>query len=223
MVLSRSWAISRRATPISLHSALRGSCSAAGFVPATVTVLVLMLVTAAMASSVAAQAQAAWRLPEKRLSRELGHEGIVIKVTPLLVEPVMGFLIGRGFPSSTAQRYAASCVIRVVMSNVSAPAPITYDLRSWRTRGPDGVLSALLAREDWMREWQTSTLSDISRMGFEWSQLPTMQELHKGDSTQGMVNTGLPAGSHFDLLLEWVSEGKTYRNNLEGIDCAPPP
>jgi hypothetical protein len=57
--------------------------------------------------------------------------------------------------------------------------------------------------------------------GFEWSQLPTMQELHAGDSTQGMVNTGLPAGSHFDLLLEWVSEGRTYRDNLKGIDCAP--
>ena len=185
-------------------------------------VLVSMFVTAAMGSSVAAQTQPIWRLPEKPLPRELRHEGIAIKVTPLLVEPVMGFLIGRGFPSLVAQRYAASCVIRVVMSNESAPGPISYDLRSWRTRGPDGVLSALLAREDWMREWQTSTLSDISRMGFEWSQLPTTQELHNGDSTQGMVNTGLPAGSHFDLLLEWASEGKTYRNNLQGIDCAPP-
>ncbi len=73
-----------------------------------------------------------------------------------------------------------------------------------------------------MREWRTSPLSDMSRMGFEWSQLPTMQQLHNGDSTQGMVNTGLAAGSQFDLRLEWVSQGKTYRYNLEGIDCAPP-
>ena len=73
-----------------------------------------------------------------------------------------------------------------------------------------------------MREWQTSPISNVARMGFEWAQLPTTQKLDVGDSTQGMVNTGFPAGSRFDLLLEWVSAGTTYRNNLEGIDCAPP-
>ena len=74
-----------------------------------------------------------------------------------------------------------------------------------------------------MKEWRTTPLSNVSRMGFEWSQFPTTQELHRGDSTQGMVNTGLAASSHFDLLLEWVSRAKTYRYELEGIDCAPPP
>ncbi len=59
-----------------------------------------------------------------------------------------------------------------------------------------------------MSEWQTSRLSAMSRMGFEWSQLPTLQELHNGDSTQGMVNTGLAASSRFDLLFEWVSQGR---------------
>jgi hypothetical protein len=195
--------------------------SAAGFFPAAVPVLVLVFAAALAGRSVAVRAQPAWRLPEKPPPRELRHEGIVVKVTPLLVEPVMGFLIGRGFPAPLAQRYAASCVIRVVMSNESAPAKISYDLRSWRTRRPDGILGAPSTREDWMKEWQGSPLSDMSRMGFEWSQFPTIQELDGGDSTQGMVNTGLPAGSRFDLLLEWASEGKTHRNNLEGIDCAP--
>ena len=186
------------------------------------TFLALMLVAAAAGSGVAA-AQPEWRLPEKPLPRILRHEGVVIEVTPLLVEPVMGFLIGRGFPSPLAQSYAASCVLRVAIRNESALAPISYDLRTWRTRRADGALRPPLTREDWMREWQTSPLSNMSRMGFEWSQLPTLQELHNGDSTQGMVNTGLAASSHFDLLLEWVSQGKTDRYNLEGIDCAPPP
>ena len=61
-------------------------------------------------------------MPESLLPRELRHEGFVVKVTPLLVEPVMGFLIGRGFPAAIARRYAAGCVIRVVMSNESAHA-----------------------------------------------------------------------------------------------------
>lgn len=161
-------------------------------------------------------------MPERLLPRELRHEGFVVKVTPLLVEPVMGFLIGRGFPAAIARRYAAGCVIRVVMSNESAHARIAYDLRSWRTRRAGGALGVPRTREDWMKEWQSSPLSNASRMGFEWSQLPTMLELDNGDSTQGMVNTGLPAGSRFDLLLEWVIAGTTHRNHVGGIDCAPP-
>jgi hypothetical protein len=168
-----------------------------------------------------AQVQPERRLPEAHLPREFRQEGFVVKVTPLLVEPVMGFLIGRGFPAPVARRYAATCVIQVAISNESAPAQISYDLRSWRSRRPDGTTSAPQTREYWMREWQTSPLSNVARMGFEWAQLPTQQELANGDSVQGMVNTGLPAGSRFDLLLEWISAGRTYRNHLQGIDCAP--
>ena len=47
-------------------------------------------------------------------------------------------------------------------------------------------------------------------------------ELHRGDSTQGMVNTGLPSGERFDLLLEWASGGKPHHADMQGIDCAPP-
>jgi hypothetical protein len=182
----------------------------------------VFLILATAARCVLAQAQPDWRLPDRLPARELRHDGIVLSVTPLLVEPVMGFLIGRGFPSALAQRYAASCVIRVVMRNESAPAPIAYDVRSWRMRRPDGALSTPRQREDWVRDWQNPALPDTSRIGFEWSQLPNALELDRGDSTQGMINTGLPLGSRFDLLLEWVSEGRILRDKLEGIDCAPP-
>lgn len=189
---------------------------------AAATALALTFATAPAVSDAAAQDKPAWRLPDRPLPRELKQDGIVVTVTALLAEPVAGFLIGRGFPAPLAGRYAARCVIRVVMLNESAPAPVSYDLRSWRTRRPDGATSAPLTREDWMRQWQTTALSDMARMEFEWSQLPTTLELHRGDSTQGMVSTGLPAGEHFDLLLEWISDGKLYHANMEGIDCAPP-
>jgi hypothetical protein len=198
------------------------SRSAAGFFPAAVPILVAALATATAENSAAAENQPDWRLPQRPLARELRHEGVVIKVTALLVEPVTGFLIARGFSSSVARNYAATCVIRVVMSNESAHSPISYDLRSWRTRRPDGALGTPLAREDWLQKWQTGPLSDSARMGFEWSQLPTLYELYRGDSTQGMVNTGLSPGSRFDLQLEWKSGGKNYQISMEGIDCAPP-
>lgn len=205
------------------RSTWRANGPAAGLVRAAAVVLGLVLATAAAANSVAAPVRPAWHLPERPVPREFRQDGIVIKVTALLVEPVMGFLIGRGFPASVARRYAASCVIRVVMSNESAPAVISYDLRSWRLRRPDGTLQTPLTREYWTSEWQASALSKTSRIGFEWSQLPTRQELEDGDSTQGLVNTGLPPGTRFDLLLEWVVAGRAYRNKLEGIDCAPAP
>jgi hypothetical protein len=175
-----------------------------------------------MGNSAAAENQPDWRLPQRPPARELSHEGVVIKVTALAAEPVTGFLIARGFPSAAARSYAATCVIRVVMSNVSAHSPISYNLRSWRIRRPDGALGTPLAREEWMQKWQTWPLSDSARMGFEWSQLPTLYELYSGDSTQGMVDTGLPPGSRFDLQFEWKGEGEIRQISMEGIDCAPP-
>jgi hypothetical protein len=63
-----------------------------------------MLSIAAAERSVAQQAQPERRLPEKPAPRELRQDGIVVKVTPLLVEPVMGFLIYRRFPFRPAAR-----------------------------------------------------------------------------------------------------------------------
>jgi hypothetical protein len=201
---------------------VRQNRSAAGLFPAAIPILVAALATATAGNSGAAENQQDWRLPQRPQARELRHEGVVVKVTALLVEPVMGFLIARGFASAVARRYAATCVIRVVISNESAHSPISYDLRSWRTMRPDGALGTPLAREDWMQKWHTGPLSDSARMGFEWSQLPTLYELYRGDSTQGMVNTGLPPGSRFDLQLEGKGGGKIRQVTMEGIDCAPP-
>lgn len=204
---------------ISLRNGLLVDSAAVRPFLAVAAVLALILTTAARCAL--AQAPTDWHLPERLPARELRPDGISVIVNPLLVEPVMGFLIGRGFPLAQAQRYAAGCVIRVTMRNESAPAAISYDLRSWRMRRPDGALNALRPREDWMRDWQNAGLSDASKIGFEWSQLPSALKLDRGDSTQGMIHTGLPAGSRFDLLLEWVSDGKIIRDKLKGIDCAP--
>jgi len=196
---------------------MRGERLAVRFAAAA-TVLSLIVV----AGDVTAQEPSNAHLPPKPQPRELRHEGVVIKITSLLIEPVAGFLIGRGFTTPVAQRYAASCVIRVVISNESAPSNIGYDLRAWRARRADGALVALHTREDWMTQWRAAALPAASLIGFEWSQLPTQQVLDIGDSTNGMVNTGLPPASRFDLLFEWMAEGKTYRIDMKGIDCAPP-
>ncbi|HEX4944937.1 MAG TPA: hypothetical protein VFV55_11330 [Usitatibacteraceae bacterium] len=155
-------------------------------------------------------------------SREISRDGIVIKVTPLHAESVAGFLIGRGFPTREAKRYAEGCVVNVMLRNESGRETIDYDLRSWRTRSDGGTSRRLSTREEFLKQWRAAALPTAALMGFEWSQLPTPLELHAGDSARGMVHTGLAAGSRFDLLLEWKAGGRTHREDAKGIDCAPP-
>jgi len=165
-------------------------------------------------------AQAAGQTPPPR---ELRHEGVAVRVTSLLADPVTAFLIGRGFPTDVARRYSGLCVIRVVLVNENASPAIAYDLRSWRLRRSDGKVVAPGVREDWLPRWRDAGLGEAALIGFEWSQFPSQQELHPGDTALGMVNTGLAPGSRFDLELNWTAGGSARRTELKELDCAPAP
>ena len=165
-------------------------------------------------------AQAAGQTPPPR---ELRHEGVAVRVTSLLADPVTAFLIGRGFPTDVARRYSGLCVIRVVLVNENASPAIAYDLRSWRLRRSDGKVVAPGVREDWLPRWRDAGLGEAALIGFEWSQFPSRQELHPGDTALGMVNTGLAPGSRFDLELNWTAGGSARRTELKELDCAPAP
>ncbi len=153
--------------------------------------------------------------------RVIRHEGVVVSVTSLLADPVAAFLIGRGFPTSVARRYSGLCVIRVVLVNENAPPAIAYDLRTWRLRRADGALGPPRVREEWLPQWRAAGLPEAALIGFEWSQFPSRQELHVGDTALGMVNTGLAPGSRFDLEMHWKAGRSDRRISLKGIDCAP--
>jgi len=168
-----------------------------------------------------AQAGAADDAASDAQTVEWSGDGISVLVKPLAADPVRAFLLGRGFASDRARRYASNCVFRVVL-RYAADAPMRYDLRDWRIMSEAGRSLPLKPREAWMEEWRSPPLNAAARMGFEFSQLPTRQTLARGDTVLGMSAVPLPPGSRFDLLLNWAASGASRNAVVEGIRCRAP-
>lgn len=219
MASSRSWLIRPGATPIS-HPDSPPARRPAEAGPVAVAAAFAWLSSAAAPIPALAQEADAGEDGRSKPTHEFRREGVVLRLTPLRIDPVAAFLIGRGFPTPQASRYARTCVIRLVLANES-PAAITYDLRHWRVQRPDGANGHLATREDWLPRWREAGISGPPLVGFEWSQMPPRQELHEGDTALGMVSAGLSPGARFDLRVEWTAAGRTRHETLKAIACAP--
>ncbi len=78
----------------------------------------------------------------------------------------------------------------------------------------------MLAKEDWLAQWQARGLAEPARIAFAWAQIPTEQTYEPGDWNQGMTSYRVPRGGTFDLHYVWHSEGKTHEDILRGARCA---
>lgn len=152
-------------------------------------------------------ATATWRL-------EAGAISVV--ATSLARDAVAAFLMGRGVASRLANRYASHCVERIAVGHPSGRGSIAYDVREWRVE--PGALR-LKTREDWMGQREAGDMDSHARLGFEFSQLPTVERLAVGDSAQGMTAIALPPGSRFDLSVAWSDSRGRHRAVLRGLVC----
>jgi len=75
--------------------------------------------------------------------------------------------------------------------------------------------------DEWMALWQRRGLSEPARIAFRWAQFPPEQEYEPGEWNQGMLATGLPPGSRFDLVARWRVGDKTHEGVLSDVRCAP--
>ena len=151
---------------------------------------------------------------------ESARDGLWVQLAQLRNDQVRAFLAGRGVPLESAQPFASACVFATVLRNASSNGPITYDVRDWRINVPDMAPRSIKTREEWMKASAPGELSQVARMGFEWSQLPTTQTLEQEDSMQGMTAYELPPGSRFDLLFSWSTAGRIYHGKIQGVNCA---
>jgi hypothetical protein len=151
---------------------------------------------------------------------ESARDGLWIQLARLGNDQVKAFLVGRGVPLESAQRFASACVFATVLRNASSRGAIAYDVRDWRINIPGMAPRSIKTREKWMKASTTGELTQAARMGFEWSQLPTTQTLEKEDSMQGMTAYELPPGSRFDLLFSWRTAGRTHHGKIQGVRCA---
>jgi hypothetical protein len=146
--------------------------------------------------------------------------GVTLRLTQILPDQARAFYLNRGFTSEDVEPYATACVYMTMLRNDVAPGGLNFRLADWRVR-VNGEERPPRSVDAWMDLWQQRGLSESARIVFRWAQFPPEQEYEPGEWNQGMLTTGLPAGSRFDLIARWTVAGKTYEGKLENVRCAP--
>ncbi|MDO9225973.1 MAG: hypothetical protein Q8M09_13245 [Pseudomonadota bacterium] len=150
---------------------------------------------------------------------ETQADGVTLSLTQIFPDPARAFYLNRGFPAEAVERYATACVYMTVLRNDAAPGELSFRLADWSVQSA-GSERPPLAVEDWMAQWRALGLTEAAQIAFRWAQFPPQQEYAVGEWNQGMLSTGLPPGSRFDLIARWTVAGKTFEGKLENVVCA---
>ncbi|MDP2833984.1 MAG: hypothetical protein Q8Q28_11980 [Pseudomonadota bacterium] len=150
---------------------------------------------------------------------ETQAHGVTLSLTQILPDPARAFYLNRGFPPEAAELYATACVYMTVLRNDAAPGELSFRLADWTVQSA-GQARVPNAVEEWMTQWRARGLPEAAQIAFRWAQFPPEQEYAVGEWNQGMLTTGLPPGSRFDLIARWTVAGKTFEGKLENVVCA---
>jgi hypothetical protein len=146
-------------------------------------------------------------------------DGVALSLTQILPDQARAFYLNRGFPPQAVETYATACVYMTVLRNDAAPGELSFHLADWRVQS-EGTSLPPKSVEDWMAQWRPQGLTQAAQIAFRWAQFPPQQEYAVGEWNQGMLTTGLPPGSKFNLIARWSVAGKIFEGTLENVVCA---
>ena len=149
---------------------------------------------------------------------EIQAQGVSVSLTQLLPDQVRAFYVARGFDLADADVFADACVYMTVLRNDTAPGEIDFRLSDWEVRHNEEV-RPLPPLDDWLAQWTARGVPDSARLAFRWAQFPSEQTYAPGEWNQGMLATGLPPGSRFDLIARWRIADQTYEVKLDDVHC----
>ncbi|EGV19061.1 hypothetical protein [Thiocapsa marina] len=149
---------------------------------------------------------------------ETQAHGVTLSLTQLLPDQVRAFYVARGFDLADANVFAEACVFMTVLRNDAAPGEIDFRLTDWEVRY-DGATRSLPPPENWLTQWSARGVPDAAMLAFRWAQFPAEQSYAPGEWNQGMLATGLPPGSRFDLIARWTIADQTYEGRLDDVRC----
>ena len=153
------------------------------------------------------------------LTWETQAHGVSLSLTQLLPDQVRAFYLNRGFAPDDAERFALACVSMTVLRNDAAPGELSFRLADWEVRQTDQAL-ALPSLDAWLSEWEARGVPQSARLAFRWAQFPPEQSYAPGEWNQGMLATGLPPATRFELIARWTVAGQTYEGRLADVRCA---
>jgi hypothetical protein len=149
---------------------------------------------------------------------EARAHGVTLALTQLLPDQVRAFYVNRGFRLEDAEVFALACVYMAVMRNDAAPGVIRFRQADWTVRS-NGEAHPVPPVDDWLEQWEARGVPAPARLAFRWAQLPPEQSYAPGEWNQGMLATGLPPGSRFDLIARWTLAGQPYEVTLSDVRC----
>ncbi|GMR16058.1 MAG: hypothetical protein BMS9Abin31_0362 [Gammaproteobacteria bacterium] len=153
-------------------------------------------------------------------SWESNTGGVNFSLTQILPEQAKAFYVNRGFTLKQTEAFASSCVYMTIMRNDNAPGTVHFVKSNWSVI-TNKKSQPLLATEIWLKRLQENKVNKPALIAFRWAQFPIEQEFEVGgDWNQGMISTGLPPDSLFDLIVRWDINGKAYQTTLRGVQCA---
>lgn len=152
-------------------------------------------------------------------SWESQAHGVTLLLSQIAPDPARAFYLNRGFTPEATELYATACVFMTVLRNDAAPGELSFRLTDWRVHSA-GRTHPPKSVEEWMAQWRTLGLPEAAQIAFRWAQFPPEQEYAVGEWNQGMLTTGLPPGSRFDLVARWTVAGKAFEGKLENVVCA---
>ena len=154
---------------------------------------------------------------------EIIDEGMSLRLVHRLPDQVRAFFFSRRFSEEQVEYIANSCAFQTVLTNTShksKPSSLNFNLREWVIFYEEQQMG-LKTREDWDKEWTEKNVVTMSKMEFEWSQVPTEMEYRPNDYNWGMTFFNLKPGSVFNLEVVWRQHNKKHSYVIKGIQCAP--
>lgn len=164
-----------------------------------------------------------WNIQEESgLTRWFAEEpaGLHFELVQRLSQQTKAFYLGRGFTSTSIDKYANSCIFHTTLANNSNDASILVDLSNWRVIRSSGEKYKLNLVNDWQEHWQQHNVSKAAQIAFRFSQLPNYQNPGPGDWFQGMISIDLEEGEKFDLEIFWDSNGELKNMLLQDLQCS---
>jgi len=151
---------------------------------------------------------------------ETQAHGVTISLTQILPDQARAFYVNRGFPLDVTERYATACVYMIVLRNDAAPGVVHFKQKNWLVVSAEHT-EPPIRLDSWMEIWERYDLDKPALLAFRWAQFPAEHWYEPvGDWNQGMLTTGLPAGTAFKLIARWDVAGKAYEGVINDIKCA---
>lgn len=151
---------------------------------------------------------------------ETTAHGVTLSLTQMLPDQARAFYLNRGLSAEATEAYAKACVYSVVLRNDTASGVVHFRLADWSVVS-EGKSKPLPSVEGWLSRFEEYEHPKSATIAFRWAQFPPQQAYQPGgDWNQGMIATGLPAGSEFDLVARWEVAGQPYQGVLNNVRCA---